>query len=139
MIDKDEYPQTAEIESRCVKMLADLWNAQPHENPIGTSTIGSSEACMLSGMAALHRWRARRKAENKPTDSPNLVCGPVQVCWHKFCRYWDVEIREVPMDPGRFCMNAEEMLKRVDENTICVVPTFGITFSGDYGIGRAHV
>ncbi|GAA5524969.1 glutamate decarboxylase alpha [Microbulbifer aestuariivivens] len=132
MIDKDEYPQTAELESRCVKMLSDLWNCQPHENPIGTSTIGSSEACMLGGMAALHRWRARRKAEGKPADKPNLVCGPVQICWHKFCRYWDVEMREVPMDKGRYFMDAEEMLKRVDENTICVMPTFGVTYSGNY-------
>ncbi|MFM7448703.1 MAG: glutamate decarboxylase [Leptolyngbyaceae cyanobacterium] len=132
MIDKDEYPQTAEIESRCVKMLADLWNSQPHENPIGTSTIGSSEACMLGGMAALHRWRARRKAAGKSTEQPNFVCGPVQICWHKFCRYWDVEMREVPMDRDRFFMDATEMLKRVDENTICVVPTFGVTYSGNY-------
>lgn len=132
MIDKDEYPQTAELEGRCVKMLADLWNALPNENPIGTSTIGSSEACMLGGMAALHRWRARRKAAGQPADNPNLVCGPVQVCWLKFCRYWDVEIREVPMDQGRYFMDASEMLKRVDENTICVVPTFGVTYSGNY-------
>jgi glutamate decarboxylase len=132
MIDKDEYPQTAELESRCVKMLADLWNNQPHENPIGTSTIGSSEACMLGGMAALHRWRARRKAAGLSTEKPNLVCGPVQICWHKFCRYWDVEMREVPMDRDRYFMDATEMLKRVDENTICVVPTFGVTYSGNY-------
>jgi glutamate decarboxylase len=132
MIDKDEYPQTAELESRCVKMLADLWNNQPHENPIGTSTIGSSEACMLGGMAALHRWRARRKAAGLPIDKPNLVTGPVQICWHKFCRYWDVEMREVPMDRGRYFMDATEMLKRVDENTICVVSTFGVTYSGNY-------
>lgn len=132
MIDKDEYPQTAELENRCVKMLADLWNSQPHENPIGTSTIGSSEACMLGGMAALHRWRAKRKAAGLSIDKPNLICGPVQICWHKFCRYWDVEMREVPMDPGRYFMDATEMLKRVDENTICVVPTFGVTYSGNY-------
>jgi glutamate decarboxylase len=132
MIDKDEYPQTAEIENRCVKMLADLWNSQPQENPIGTSTIGSSEACMLGGMAALHRWRARRKAAGLPIDKPNLVCGPVQICWHKFCRYWDVEMREVPMDEGRYFMDVAEMLKRVDENTICVMPTFGVTYSGNY-------
>jgi glutamate decarboxylase len=132
MIDKDEYPQTAELENRCVKMLADLWNSQSHENPIGTSTIGSSEACMLGGMAALHRWRARRKAAGLSIDKPNLICGPVQICWHKFCRYWDVEMREVPMDRGRYFMDATEMLKRVDENTICVVPTFGVTYSGNY-------
>ncbi|MDO4750617.1 MAG: glutamate decarboxylase [Akkermansia sp.] len=132
MIDKDEYPQCAEIEQRCVRMIADLWNAPDVNNVIGCSTIGSSEACMLGGMAALHRWRAKRKKEGKPTDKPNLVCGPVQICWHKFCRYWDVEIREVPMAPGRYCMNEEEMLKRVDENTICVVPTFGVTYTGQY-------
>jgi len=137
MIDKDEYPQCAEIEQRCVRMIADLWNAPDAANTIGCSTIGSSEACMLGGMAALHRWRARRKKEKKPTDKPNLVCGPVQICWHKFCRYWDVEIREVPMAPGRYCMNEEEMLKRVDENTICVVPTFGVTYTGQYEFPEA--
>lgn len=130
MIDKDEYPQCAEIEQRCVQMLAALWHAPKPEESIGCSTIGSSEACMLGGLAALHRWRSRRKAAGKPTDKPNLVCGPVQICWHKFCRYWDVEMREVPMAEGRFSMNAEEMLKRVDENTICVVPTFGVTYTG---------
>lgn len=132
LIDKDEYPQSADIEQRCVRMLAKLWNAPEGATPIGCSTIGSSEACMLGGLAALHRWRARRKAAGKPCDKPNLVCGPVQICWHKFCRYWDVEIREAPMRPGKYCMSVEDMLKRVDENTICVVPTFGVTYTGQY-------
>src|SRR5215471_19855709 len=47
MIDKDEYPQTAVIETRCWRMLAGLWNAPDPSNAIGTSTIGSSEAAML--------------------------------------------------------------------------------------------
>ncbi len=132
MIDKDEYPQTAEIESRCVHMLADLWNAPDEANAVGCSAIGSSEACMLGGMAAKWRWRARRAAEGKPTDKPNMVCGPVQVVWHKFARYWDVEMREVPMAPGRYMMDVEQMLERVDENTILVVPTFGVTYTGAY-------
>lgn len=132
MIDKDEYPQTAAIEMRCAAILASLWNAGKNEKPIGCSTIGSSEACMLGGMAALRRWRARRKAAGKPTDKPNLVCGPVQICWHKFCRYWDVEMREVPMTPGKFCMDVDSMLKYIDENTICVVPTFGVTYTGEF-------
>ena len=100
MIDKDEYPQTAEIERRCVHMLADLWNAPEAANTVGVSGIGSSEACMLAGMAAKWRWRAKRQAEGKPTDKPNMVCGPVQVVWHKFAKYWDIEMREVPMAPG---------------------------------------
>ncbi len=132
MIDKDEYPQTAALEMRCVNIVADLWNASKDEKPIGCSTIGSSEACMLGGMAALWRWRAKRKAEGKPCDKPNLVCGPVQICWHKFCRYWDVEMREVPMEQGKFKMNVDTMLKYVDENTICVVPTFGVTYTGQF-------
>ncbi len=132
MIDKDEYPQCAEIEQRCVRMIANLWNCPAGASPIGCSTIGSSEACMLGGLAALWRWRARRRKEGKPTDKPNLVCGPVQICWHKFCRYWDVEMREIPMSHSAYCMTTEEVLRRVDENTICVVPTFGVTYTGQY-------
>ncbi len=132
MVDKDEYPQTAELEERCVHMLAGLWNSPATENSIGTSTTGSSEAAMLGGMALLWDWRARRRAEGKSTDRPNLVTGPVQVCWHKFARYWDVEHREIPMDGDRLIMTPEEVLKRVDENTIGVVPTLGVTFTGDY-------
>ncbi len=132
MIDKDEYPQTAAIENYCVHMMADLWNAPDSATTIGTSTVGSSEACMLGGLAALWRWRAKRKAAGKPTDKPNMVCGPVQVCWHKFARYWDVEIREMPMADGHYVMAPEDMLSMVDENTILVVPTLGQTFTGLY-------
>ena len=132
MIDRDEYPQSAEIERRCVHMMADLWNAPEACNTVGTSAIGSSEACMLAGMAAKWRWRARRRAEGKPTDNPNMVCGPVQVVWHKFARYWDIEMREVPMSPGRYMMDPASMLERVDENTIMVVPTLGVTYTGAY-------
>ena len=99
MIDKDEYPQTAELELRCVNMLARLWNSPVHEEAVGCSTIGSSEAAMLGGMALKWKWRQRMKAAGKPTDNPNLVMGiNVQVCWEKFCRYWDVEPRFVPME-----------------------------------------
>ena len=131
MIDKDEYPQTAEIESRCVNIIADMWHANPEE-ATGTSTTGSSEACMLGGMAMKWRWRNARKAQGKSTDKPNLICGPVQVCWHKFARYWDVELREIPMENNRYISNAEEVIKRCDENTIGVVVTLGITFTGQF-------
>ncbi|MFT4960612.1 MAG: glutamate decarboxylase [Paracoccaceae bacterium] len=132
LVDKDEYPQTAEIEKRCVHILADLWNAPGASNATGTSTTGSSEAAMLGGMALLWRWRARQEAAGKPADKPNLVTGPVQVCWHKFCRYWGVEIREIPMESDRYIMNGEEVVNRCDENTIGVVPTLGVTFTGQY-------
>ena len=132
MVDKDEYPQTAEIEARCVHMLADLWCSPDAANTVGCSTVGSSEAAMLGGMAMKRRWEARRKSEGKSKEKPNLVTGPVQICWHKFTRYWDIEHREVPMEEGRLLMTPEEVLKRCDENTIGVVPTLGVTFNGRY-------
>ena len=92
MIDKDEYPKTAEVESRCWHMLADLWHAPDPMNTIGTSTIGSSEACMLGGLALKRRWKEAREKVSLPTDKPNLVMSSaVQVCWEKFCNYFDVE------------------------------------------------
>jgi glutamate decarboxylase len=132
MIDKDEYPQTAEIEARCVHMLADLWNSPAATNTLGCSTTGSSEAAMLGGLAAKWRWRKKMEAAGKPADRPNMVCGPVQICWHKFARYFDVEIREVPLEGDRLMMDVDTMLERVDENTIFVVPTMGLTFTCAY-------
>ncbi|MDE2516985.1 MAG: glutamate decarboxylase [Rhodospirillales bacterium] len=132
MIDKDEYPATAELESRCVHILADLWHSPKAADTLGCSTTGSSEACMLGGLALKWQWRERMRAAGKPTDKPNLVTGPVQVCWHKFARYFDVELREIPLAPGRLGMTAEEVLKRVDTNTIGVMPTMGVTFTCQY-------
>ncbi len=132
LVDKDEYPQSAELEQRCIRMLADLWNSPEPRETIGTATIGSSEAAILGAMALLWRWRAKRRAEGKPIDKPNIVTGPVQICWLKFCRYWEVEHREIPMEEGRLIMSPEEAVKRCDENTIAVVPTFGVTFTGQY-------
>jgi glutamate decarboxylase len=132
MIDKDEYPQTAELEMRCVNMLSRLWHAEPGQ-ATGCSTTGSSEAAMLGGLALKRRWQRRRAAEGKPTDKPNLVMGiNVQVCWEKFANYWDVEMRLVPMEGDRFTLSAEEAVKRCDENTIGVVAILGSTFDGAY-------
>jgi glutamate decarboxylase len=133
MIDKDEYPQTAEFERRCVNIIGHLWHAEADGDVTGTSTTGSSEAAMLGGMALKWRWRERMKAEGKPTDRPNLVMGVnVQVCWDKFCRYWDVEPRLVPMDGERYHLTADEAVKYCDENTIGVVAILGSTFDGSY-------
>jgi glutamate decarboxylase len=148
MIDKDEYPQTAELERRCVNILAHLWHAPEAADETevvapGCSTTGSSEACMLGGMALLWRWRARQRAAgtDPATAAPNLVMGSnVQVCWEKFCRYWQVEPRMVPMAPGRLHLTAAEAAARCDENTIGVVAIMGSTMDGSYepvlGISR---
>ena len=133
MIDKDEYPQTAEIEARCVNILADLWNSPEHESATGCSTTGSSEAAMLAGMALKWRWRDRMRAAGKPADRPNLVMGAnVQVCWEKFCRYWEVEPRLVPMEGETYHLTADRAVAQCDENTIGVVAILGSTFDGSY-------
>jgi len=133
MIDKDEYPQTAEIEARCVNIIADMWNSPEHEQATGCSTTGSSEAAMLGGLALKWRWRERMRKAGKPTDRPNLVMGTnVQVCWEKFCRYWDVEPKLVPMEGDRFYLEAEEAVAACDQNTIGVVAILGSTFDGSY-------
>jgi len=132
MIDKDEYPQTAELEHRCVNIIGHLWNA-PYEQAVGCSTTGSSEACMLGGMALLWRWRAKRRAAGLSTDRPNLVMGTnVQVCWEKFCRYWDVQPKYVPLEPGRYHLGVPEAVALCDENTIGVVAIMGSTMDGSY-------
>ncbi len=130
MIDKDEYPQTAELERRCVAMLADLWHAPEPGAATGCSTTGSSEACMLAGLALLKRWSARVGDRSR---RPNLVMGVnVQVCWEKFCRYWDVEPRMVPMEGDRFHLDAGSAVEQCDEDTIGVVAILGSTFDGSY-------
>jgi len=133
MIDKDEYPQTAEIERRCVNIVADLFNAPADGGAVGVSTIGSSEAVMLGGLAMKWRWRQRREAEGKATDRPNMVMGSnVQVVWEKFCKYWDVEPRYVPVANDRFVVDPGEVMDRVDENTIGVIPILGTTYTGEF-------
>ncbi len=133
MIDKDEYPQTAELETRCVNILSKLWNAPDGSRGVGCSTTGSSEAAMLGGLALKRRWAARRKAAGAPTDAPNIVIGAnVQVCWEKFANYWDVEMRLVPMEGETYHLTADRAVEYCDENTIGVVAVLGSTFDGSY-------
>src|SRR5271155_5743231 len=128
-IDHAEYPQTAEIEQRCIRMLADLFNA-PGETT-GARTQGSSEAIMLGALSLKWKWRARREAAGKGTDRPNLVFGgDVHVVWEKFCRYFDVEPRIVPLAPEKYTIGPEDVEPHVDENTIGVAAVLGTTFTG---------
>ncbi|MGW4391549.1 glutamate decarboxylase [Streptomyces sp. NPDC004685] len=134
MIDKDEYPRTAELERRCVSMLAHLWNSPDPDGSVGCSTTGSSEACMLAGMALKRRWM-KRNADRYPSRQarPNLVMGiNVQVCWEKFCNFWEVEARQVPMEGDRFHLDPQAAAELCDENTIGVVGILGSTFDGSY-------
>ena len=136
MIDKDEYPATAAIEQRCVCMVADLFHADelrdddPH-SACGVSTVGSSEAVMLGGLAMKWRWR-QQVGKGWQNRTPNLVMGSnVQVVWEKFCRYFDVEPRYLPMEKGRYVITPEQVLDAVDEDTIGVVAILGTTYTGE--------
>ena len=136
MIDKDEYPSTAAIEQRCVSMVADLFHAErlrddDPNSAIGVSTIGSSEAVMLGGLALKWRWK-ERVGDGWKTRTPNLVLGSnVQVVWEKFCRYFEVEPRYLPMAEGRYVITPEQVLDAVDEDTIGVVVILGTTYTGE--------
>jgi glutamate decarboxylase len=128
-IDHAEYPISAEIEQRCIRMLADLFNA-PGETT-GARTQGSSEAIMLGALSLKWKWKQRREAESKPVDKPNIVFGgDVHVVWEKFCRYFDVEQRVVPLRPGKYTIGPEDVEPHVDENTIGVAAVLGTTFTG---------
>jgi glutamate decarboxylase len=128
-IDHAEYPQSAEIEQRCIRMLADLFHA-PGETT-GARTQGSSEAIMLGALSLKWKWRQRREAAGKPTDSPNLIFGgDVHVVWEKFCRYFDVEPRIVPLQEGKYTIGPEDVEPHLDENTIGVAAVLGTTFTG---------
>ena len=133
MIDKDEYPQTAELEMRCANMLASLFHSPDVGNATGCSTTGSSEAAMLGGLALKRRWQHKRRAQGRSIERPNMVMGiNVQVCWEKFCNYWDVEMRLVPMEGNRFHLDAKSAVDLCDENTIGVVAILGSTYDGSY-------
>lgn len=134
-IDKSEYPEVARLETSCVNVLADLWNAPDTEEVKGTSTVGSSEACMLGGMAMKFRWRnlARERGLDLNAQKPNLVISSgYQVCWEKFCVYWDIEMREVPMDEEHLSINLDKVMDYVDEYTIGIVGILGITYTGKF-------
>jgi glutamate decarboxylase len=128
-IDHAEYPISAEIEQRCIRMLADLYHA-PGETT-GARTQGSSEAIMLGALSLKWKWKERREAESKPVDKPNLIFGgDVHVVWEKFCRYFDVEPRIVPLREGKYVIGPEDVEPLVDENTIGVAAVLGTTFTG---------
>jgi glutamate decarboxylase len=128
-IDHAEYPISAEVEQRCIRMLADLYHA-PGETT-GARTQGSSEAIMLGALSLKWKWKQRREAASKPVDKPNLIFGgDVHVVWDKFCRYFDVEPKIVPLQEGKYTIGPEDVEPLIDENTIGVAAVLGTTFTG---------
>ncbi|KAK1308369.1 Glutamate decarboxylase 1 [Acorus calamus] len=134
-VDMDEYPVTTELQNRCVNIIAHLFNAPlgDSEIAVGVGTVGSSEAIMLAGLAFKRKWQNKRKAEGKPYDKPNIVTGAnVQVCWEKFARYFEVELKEVKLTEGYYVMDPVKAVEMVDENTICVAAILGSTLNGEF-------
>jgi glutamate decarboxylase len=130
-VDNDEYPQTSKIQDRVVNMLARLFNA-PHEcKSMGTATIGSSEAVMLGLLAHKWTWRKRREKEGKSIDKPNIVMGAdVHTVWEKFAKYFDVELKLIPLKDEVYTISVEDVAQEIDENTIAVGAVIGTTFTG---------
>ncbi|KAJ9541212.1 hypothetical protein OSB04_027718 [Centaurea solstitialis] len=134
-VDMDEYPVTTELQNRCVNMIAHLFNAPlgDSETAVGVGTVGSSEAIMLAGLAFKRKWQNKMRAQGKPVDNPNIVTGAnVQVCWEKFARYFEVELKEVKLSEGYYVMDPEKAVELVDENTICVAAILGSTLNGEF-------
>jgi glutamate decarboxylase len=131
-IDHAEYPRTAEVARRCVRMIHSLFNGSGEPEEPGTACAGSSEAVMLGALAMKWRWKVAREAAGKPVEKPNLVYGAdVHVVWDKFCRYFDVEPRKAPLQRGRYMVGPDELAPQIDENTIGVVGVVGTTFTGE--------
>ena len=131
-IDETEYPRVAVMCQKCINIVANLWNT-PETNrwKAGALAIGSSEACMLGGIAAWKRWIERRKKAGKPYDKPNFVISAgYQVVWEKFASLWNIEMRQVPLTEKAITLDIDEAIKMCDENTICVVAIQGVTWTG---------
>lgn len=134
-VDMDEYPVTTDLQNRCVNMIARLFHAEvgDGDQAVGVATVGSSEAIMLAGLAFKRKWQHKMKAQGKPYDKPNIVTGSnVQVCWEKFSRYFEVEIKEVKLTEDYYVMNPKKAVEMVDENTICVCAILGSTYNGEF-------
>jgi glutamate decarboxylase len=113
-------------------MMHSLFHGDGKPKEPGAACAGSSEAVMLGALAMKWRWRKAREAAGKSTDRPNLVYGAdVHVVWDKFCRYFDVEPRQVNLAKGKTTVGPDDLEPHVDENTIGVVAVVGTTFTGE--------
>ena len=131
-IDETEYPRIAVMCAKCINIIANLWNT-PEKNKwkTGALGIGSSEACMLGGVAAWMRWKKRRELAGKPTDKPNFVISSAyQVVWEKFSQLWQIEMRTIPITAENPTLDPKAAIEQCDENTICIVPIMGVTWTG---------
>jgi glutamate decarboxylase len=120
--DNEAYPQTMDIQRRCVAMIAKLYHApfdEEFEQATGTSTVGSSEAILLSTLAMKRRWINKRKAQGKDYSNPNMIMNAaVQVCWKKALSIFDIEEQYVYCTKDRYVIDPKKAVKLANENTI---------------------
>lgn len=116
-------------------MIGHLFHAPTGQGDgaVGTSCIGSSEAIMLGVLAMKRRWKNKRKAEGKSTESPNLIMSSaVQVCWEKATRYFEIDEKLVNCTEDRYVVDPKQVVDLVDENTIGICCILGTTYTGEY-------
>lgn len=131
-IDETEYPRIAVMNAKCINIMANLWNSPEKEIwKTGALALGSSEACMLGGVAAWLRWKKKRIEDGKPIDKPNFVISSgLQVVWEKFAQLWQIELRQVPITTEMPTLDVNKAVEMCDENTICIVAIMGVTWTG---------
>ncbi|KAL4806489.1 glutamate decarboxylase [Aspergillus unguis] len=132
-VDARAYPATAQIEKRCLKSLARLYHAPNAAvaDPVGVSTLGSSEAIILAVLAMKAKWVSRQGQGPKP--KPNIIISSVaQVCWKKAARYCEVDVQYVPCSDGRYVIDPLQAVDLVNEGTIGICCILGTTYTGEY-------
>eukprot|EP00884_Botryococcus_braunii_P002778 jgi/Botrbrau1/12500/Bobra.0169s0047.1 len=132
LADAVQYPSCVAMNDRCVKMLADLYHAPDLDKPCGTSTVGCTEATLMAGLAMKRLWQKRRKEKGLSTDNPNIiVASTAQLCWTKFCSFFEVEPRFLPIKESHRTLRPDAVAKAIDENTIGVVAILGSTYTAE--------
>ncbi|UJR08014.1 hypothetical protein I4U23_012292 [Adineta vaga] len=140
LVDTSQYAHSNEIQDRCINILANLFHAPTNEQDraIGTSTVGSSEAIMLGGLALKWRWRAKQavkqgKKIEEITNRCNLIfSAAVHVSVLKLCRYFDIDARIIPLEDNCYTLNIDQVIAKCDENTCGVLAILGTTLTGEF-------
>eukprot|EP00511_Aplanochytrium_stocchinoi_P009187 CAMPEP_0204863496 /NCGR_PEP_ID=MMETSP1348-20121228/3354_1 /ASSEMBLY_ACC=CAM_ASM_000700 /TAXON_ID=215587 /ORGANISM="Aplanochytrium stocchinoi, Strain GSBS06" /LENGTH=570 /DNA_ID=CAMNT_0052013835 /DNA_START=95 /DNA_END=1807 /DNA_ORIENTATION=+ len=146
LADQTVYPASFRMHNKCVNIVANLWNCpkpKDFDNNGGTyagaGTVGSTEACLLSGLALKFRWRkwyARKynKSEEEVLSiRPNLVISTLyQAAWEKLFKYFDIIPKFVRPSYKEMKIDPEKVGALIDEHTMGVVCIMGNHYSGHY-------
>lgn len=145
LADQTVYPESFKMHNDVVNMIAKLWNCpKPSDFDkygcyAGAGTVGSTEACLLSGLTLKFRWRAwYAKKHGLNADEvrgvyPNMVITTMfQAAWEKLFKYMDIQPRFVKPSWKTFTLDPNALRDAVDEKTIGVVCIMGNHYGGQY-------